>query len=139
MPRLTELERKIASSRITGISVCEMDDKESRLSADRIMFNCAALFGCPLPQTEGFAEILSKELFLFLNEFGYKELTLEEIMLAMRMNARGNLRYPSGMEVEQVQFHGNCFHVDFVSKMLSYYMTMRSNLDTKLKNFIDGY
>jgi hypothetical protein len=116
-----------------------MSEEESRFAADKIMFNCAALFGCPLPQTEGFAEIISKELFLFLNEFGYSELTLEEIMLAMRINAKGNLKYPSGMEVEQVQFHGSCFHVDFISRILSYYMTMRGYLDSTLRNFLDGY
>ncbi len=74
----------------------------------------------------------------YLNEFGYGELTLQEIILAFRLNTHGGLRYPSGLEVERVPFSGVCFNVDFLAKVLANYMAFRNLLDRKFENFLDG-
>jgi len=103
------------------------------------MLRGAAICGCSVPSTEFFAEIIAEELLTFISEFGYKELTFEEILLAMRMNAKGGFKFPTGLELEVVPFFGNCFNVDYFSKVILNYMTIRKFLDRKLQNIIDGY
>jgi hypothetical protein len=110
-----------------------------RVATDKIILSGAAISGCPLPQTEGFAEIISNEIIEFVNEYGYGELTLEEILAALRLNAKGGFRFPTGIEAEHVPFTGNCFNVVYLSKVLSNYKAFRDILDRKLENFIDGY
>lgn len=138
-PNLTEVEKKIAESRLTGKSFFELEENEIRFSTDQIIFRCAAEFGCALPSTEGFAEIISDELLIFIKDFGYGELTVEEVFLAMRLNSKGGLKFPSGVDVEAVVFTGNCVNVNFISKILSNYLAIRNILDRKLQNLLDGH
>jgi len=137
--KLTELEKLIIEARLDGQSFSLMDEVNQRHSCDQIMLKGAAISGCSLPQTDFFAEIISNQICEFIVKFGYGELTLNEIILALQMNAKIGLRYPSGAEVEQSVFIGNCFHVDFLGKVLYNYMSLRNLLDNKFKNVIDGY
>jgi len=103
------------------------------------MLRGAAVSGCVVPGTEFFAEIIAEELTAFILEFGYKDLTYDEIILALRINSKGGYKYPTGVDLEPVVFFGNCFNVDYFSKILSNYMVIRTLLDRKLQNVIDGY
>jgi len=102
------------------------------------MLHGAAISGCPLPSTEFFAEIIADEILDFILNFGYSELTYEEILLALRINSKGGFRHPSGLELETIYFSGNCFNVDYFAKVLSNYSIIRRYVDNKLKNYIDG-
>lgn len=137
--KFNEVEKKIISARLVGLSICQMDENASRLLADQIILKSAYIIGCPTPETEFYAEGLAKEMIEYLNEFGFSELTLSEIILALRFNTKGGLRFPSGLEIDKVSFSGSCFNVDFLSKVLSNYMALRNILDRKIENFIDGY
>jgi hypothetical protein len=137
--KLTEIEKMIIAARLDGNSFSQISDSDQKYGCDQIMLKGAAISGCALPQTEFFAEIISVQICEFISKFGYEQLTLAEIILSLQMNAKVGLRYPSGLEVEQVPFVGSCFHVDFLSRVLSNYMTIRNLLDSKFKNFIDGY
>ena len=103
------------------------------------MLRVASICGCALPNTEFFARFIAEEIATFILDFGYEELTLEELLLAFRFNAKGGMKYPSGTEVDQVPFFGNCVNVDYIAKVLSNYMVFRKVLDRKLQNKIDGY
>lgn len=133
------MEKMIISKRLRGLSFCQLEGNDIRLATDRILLVGAAISGCPLPQTEGFAEILSEEIISFVNDCGYGEYTVEELLLSFRLNAKGGLRFPSGLEVEYVPFAGNCFNVNYFSKVLYGYKTFREILDRKMQNHIDGY
>lgn len=133
------MESRIIKSRLTGVSFCQLTGNDLRVSTDKIIFVSAAIAGCPLPQTEGFAEVISSEIITFITEYGYEELTLAEILTALRLNAKGGLRFPTGIEVDHVSFTGNCFNIVYLSKVLSNYKLFRDILDRKLQNFIDGY
>jgi hypothetical protein len=109
-----------------------------KLDIDQILLRGAAISGCALPSTEFFAEIIGEELEIFIKDFGYSELTTEEILLAMRLNSRGDFKYP-GETIEKVIFFGNCFNVEYFSKILYNYMVLRNILDRKIQNTIDGY
>ena len=103
------------------------------------MLRGAAISGCQLPHTDFFADFIASELKIFINDFGYSDLTYEEIMLALRLNAKGGLKYASGEYQEQVEFFGSCFNVNFIAKILANYCIFRNALDRKLQNQIDGY
>lgn len=110
-----------------------------RHSIDQVMFRGAAISGCPLPQTEYFAAYIAEELEIFIKEFGYGILTYKEILLALRLNSKGGLKTPSGLEIDQIAFSGACFNVDYISKILSNYRAIRNFLDRKFENQLDGY
>lgn len=122
-----------------GDSFESLSEEDVRHATDKIMIRGAAICGCSLPVTEGFAETISNELAIFINEFGYGGMTLSEIFLALHMNASGNLRYPSGDTIERVEFTGHCFNVTFIAKVLNIYKFLRNSLDRKFENQIDGY
>lgn len=116
-----------------------MDEKGIRCAIDQIMFRGAAISGCALPQTEFFAEFIAEEVVVFINEFGYSEYTFDEIILSMRLNSMGGLKRSSGEEIQQIDFFGSCFNVNYISKVLANYALVRNQLDRKLQNQLDGY
>lgn len=132
-------EEKVIEARLTGLSFCQIEESKLRWHIDQIMLRGAAISGCIVPGTEFFAEIIGEELSEFILNFGYKDLTYAEILLALRINSKGGYKYPTGIELEPVVFFGNCFNVDYFSKVLSNYMAIRNMLDRKLQNVIDGY
>ena len=95
--------------------------------------------GAPLPTSEIFAEILAEEIVAFSTECCKGELTLEEILEAIRFNSIEDLKYPSGEYVNRPAFKGSCFHLSFLGHIVYNYSTLRESLDRKLQNFLDGY
>lgn len=116
-----------------------MTKDDLRYSIDQIMLRGAAISGCALPATEFFAGFIADELTIFINEFGFREYTLNEILLALRLNSQGGAKTPSGLPIDQVVFSGVCFNVDYISKVLENYKSVRNYLDRKIENQIDGY
>jgi hypothetical protein len=133
------MERLIIACRLKGNSFIEMEENDRRIALDKIIVRTAAISGCPLPNTDFFADAICEEMYGFMIDFGYEELTLSEITFALRMNMKCGLKYPTGLEIETIAFSGHCFNVTFVSKVLSNYMSLRVLLDRKLQNHIDGY
>lgn len=136
---MTKPEKQIIEKRLDGKCFSEFDEKELRHAIDQVMLRGAAISGCALPITEFFAEFIAAELAVFMIEMGYGDLTLEEILFAMRLNAIGWTKYPSGEVPSQVEFTGHSFNITFIAKVLSIYMSFRNTLDRKLQNQIDGY
>lgn len=139
LKRPTEQEIKIAKARSSGLSFCELNELEARVTIDQIMFRGAAICGCTLPQTEIFAKFIAEEISYFILNFGYGELTEAEILLALRINAFGKIRNPAGEDFEQVQFSGLSMNVVYLGKILKNYKSLRDNLDSRIKNQLDGY
>lgn len=139
LKKISEPEEKIFKGRLNGRSFCELAGNDLQASVDQIMLRGAAISGCNLPGTDFFAQIISQEIITFINEYGYSELTMAEILTAMRLNAKGGLRWPGGDYIEKVYFSGNCFNIDYLSKILSNYKSLRDYLDRRLQNLIDGY
>lgn len=133
MIQMTPTEAKIFEARLTGVSFSQLSEKDLRISVDQIMLRAAAICGCVLPNTEFFAKFISEEISNFIINFGYGEYTLEEILLAFRINAK--LNSDSG----HIHFTGNCINVDYVAKILANYTIYRIVLDRKFQNKIDGY
>lgn len=129
----------IVDARISGLSFCELSEADQSIIATDIVATASAITGCNTPGTEFFFDRLRREIITFVLNFGFRELTEDEIYLALRLNARGGLRMPSGVEIETIPFFGNTFNIDYFSKVLSNYLSLRNLLDRKLQNEIDGY
>lgn len=138
-PKLTPIEKKIIQYRLSGMSFCQLSGDRLKCELDRLILKSAAITGCPLPETELFADTVTSEIIIFMNEFGYETFTCDEILLALRLNSKGGLKWPSGMEIDRISFSGNCFNIDFLAKILSNYASLRNNLERKIQNSIDGY
>lgn len=106
---------------------------------DKLILNCAGITGSGLPQTDFFADIITEQVQTYLMDYGYEILTYAEVMFAMNANEKRNLRLPSGLELEYVTFTGNHFNVAFLAKILNNYLILRTNLDRRLQNLIDGF
>ena len=139
LPKINDAEKLIFESRQKGISFCNIPESEIQWHIDQIMLRGAAIGGCAVPNTEFFAEIIGEELTYFIINSGYGELTYEEILLALRLNAKGGLKHSSGMDIEPIHFFGVCFNIDYFSKIMANYMSFRNQLDRKIQNKIDGY
>jgi hypothetical protein len=120
----------IAEARGNGPSFDDMLLVDREVACDEIMLRIASIYGCALPNTDFFAKYISEEILQFIMKFGYSDHTLEEILLAFRLNCRSQ---------DYVQFTGICVNVDFISRVLATYSEARSLFENKLKNKIDGY
>jgi hypothetical protein len=103
------------------------------------MLRVAAICGCALPNTDFFAKFIGEEIRVFLLDFGYESLTLAEILLAFRLNAKAEMKYPGGQDLEHVHFTGKCLNVDYMASVLENYMIFRKTFDRSLQNKLDGY
>lgn len=128
---------QIIQARSNGTSFSQFDYSEAKTDIDKILLRGAGITGAPLPTTEFFADIISNEVFIFITEFGYKDYTLSEVLLALRINSKGGMMMPSGTRLVPTDFYGHCFHVDFLSKILHNYALLRGQLDRKLENYLD--
>ena len=127
---MTRAERMVVEARGKAHSFEDMQKDDREAASDEIMLRIASICGCALPNTDFFAKYISEEIENFIMNFGYSEFTLEEIILAFRLNACVS---------DQVHFTGFCVNVDFISKVLSNYSDFRKTLENKIKNKIDGY
>lgn len=137
--KLNEVEERIIAARLNGMAFCQIHEKDLKTAMDQIIVRGAAMMGCDLPATEFFARLIADEVEQLIIQFGYSKYTLEEILLSMRLNINGGLRWPSGIEIEHIPFSGRTFNAAFLSKTLMNYKTLRTQLDRKLENFVDGY
>lgn len=125
--------------RLSGFSFSQLSEEDRDHAVDQIIFNACALCGCPQPQTTFFASVISKELNIIILDYGYEELTLQELFTALRINATGKFINPSGEDIPQVQFFGNCIHVTYLASIFKAYKILRTNLDNKFLNKIKGH
>lgn len=130
---------QIVEARMAGKSIWEYSEQEAFKKADEQIAILSAICGAKLPQSTFFADTLANEFLIFLMDFGYAEYSFEEILLAFRINARGSNKYPSGLEVEPIEYKGAHFNIDYAAKVLDNYSKFRNLVDRKFQNFIDGY
>lgn len=129
----------IIDARYDGKSIFEVEEELLRSEVDEVLLRGAAMYGCKLPISDFFANFLYEEVISFVMNFGYAELTFEEIVLAMRLNMVLNFRKINNLDLKNIKFEGETFNVAFLSQVLSLYSEIRENLNKRIKNQIDGY
>ncbi len=120
--QFNEIERKIFDSRQVGKAVSDLSDEELDVSVTGIIFKIAVICGCSLPDQEAHIAALENEFIIFLKDYGYGELTTEEILSAFRMNS-------NGLFDKKVETFGKVFNIDFAGSVIRQYYEKRSDLD----------
>jgi hypothetical protein len=116
-----------------------MTAEELRTTADQIILKCSAYTGAELPATDFFATTLSETIISFLLNMGYSDLNENEIIFSMEMNLNHSYRLPGGMQLVQAEFSGRCVNLTFIANVLSNYMAVRTHIERRFQNLIDGY
>lgn len=125
---LTDLkddELKIIEARQKGKALCDLSGDEFDAALTGIIFNISVICGCQLPTHDVHVNALEKEFTIYLKEYGYYELTPEEILTAFRMNSNFQLE-------EKIETYQAIFNLDFAGKVLTQYINKRWSLDYKL-------
>lgn len=123
MKNFNDKELKIIQARQTGISLCDLTPELFDVSITGILFQVSVICGCDLPTHEVHVNALEKEFSIFLTDHGYSGLTVEEILVAFRMNANGE--FP-----KEVKPYGKVFNIDFASRVLRQYRDKRGFVDS---------
>lgn len=118
-------EKRIVDARQVGLALVDLSQDEFEAALTGIIFNISVICGCQLPTHDAHVNALEKEFAIFLKEFGYGNLTPEEILTAFRMNANFRLQ-------DKVETYGALFNIDFAGKVLTQYRDKRWSLDHKL-------
>lgn len=124
-PRLTDSEQRVLEARQSGYAFVDMSQDEAKTATTGIIFRVSVICGCQLPTHDAHVNALEHEFLTFLNDFGYFSLTVDEVLLAFRMNSAFKLR-------ERVEIYGAVFNIDYAAKVLRLYMLDRYSLDQKL-------
>ena len=135
--QLTQIDKEILRRRINYPTLSELPEDAARVALDKMLFQYAALYGCPMPRSERLAKAISECIQEFVNEF-YDTYSIEEIMYALKINVLEKLVNKSGDDIERVLFYGVFPNAMFLSKVLERYSTQRNNLDMKIREFIDS-
>lgn len=134
-------EAKIIDARNNGFSIGQkaaVSKDRTETEIHKLVYRICSITGADLPPTETYATIVAEEFLIFLLNFGFEDLNLEEMLLAFRLNAKGT-KYPIGLEVDRINLKGSVFNIDSAAKVLVNYMSFRNQLDRKFQNKIDGY
>lgn len=139
--RLAIIEKQVLEARQVGFSLFQIEESEFKAFVCALVFKISAMTGIKLPKELEYIEELEYELGKHLLENTYRELSTEEVHLALRVNLPyplTALRFPSGIEIDRVEPQGDCVSVEYVSLVLRNYKVIRNAIDRKLQNFIDG-
>jgi len=122
---LTQVERTMADARMTGYAISDMNDYEVKAATTGIIFKVSVICGSQLPTHDVHITALENEFVIFLKQPLYEILTVEEILIAFRMNANFQLQ-------DKIETYGAIFNIDYASKILKQFVNKRFAFDRKL-------
>lgn len=106
---------------------------------DELLLVASSVHGVNPPASLSFSQVVSNEIHTMVMEGSFSELGYPEVLLAIRLNGRNDIKFPAGLDLEKIKFFGSFVSVDFISQILMNYMTVRNLIDRKIQNHIDGY
>jgi hypothetical protein len=136
--RLKPYEKIMIENRINGTSLIELTNQELKTLSDVCIFKIAAISGFSLSTDSTFADVLRDEFSIFLIEYGYSNLTFDEIVAAFRLNARGETRYESGDYALQIKPYSSFFNLNYAGEVLKIYLKLRTSFDYKAFQWLEG-
>ena len=129
------MKTRIASK----MAISQMDNEDLEISLNDFIERVALITGIPMPSSEKFLEILVEELIILLKLPKFNNLCTDELLLAARMSVEGGVRFTNGDYMERVDLFGANISIDYISQILTQYLTLRNGLDAMIKNIVDGY
>lgn len=134
----TPIEKMIYDAILNSVEVLSKDNSAESVLA-YLISDIAAITGYLVNQEQSAVISLIKQLKTHLQDFGFSELTYDEILLAFRINSLGNIKYPSGFEKETIYSHSSYLSVMYISKILLMYLDFKKLFFRNLENSINGY
>lgn len=126
--KLTTEQKMIMKSRFIGKSFWEIPEDLRRHTTDEIIIAASAITGAGLPETELLGKYLSEEIVELITNYGYEDLTVEEIISAIRINVTNMIKNPNGEDLPVVELpHRVC--TNFLGGVLRNYKILRNGLD----------
>lgn len=135
---MSAVKKMILEARRMGESFWEVEEDMVRNFTDRVIILTSGLTGTEIPGSELVATAVSDEIVRLLEDFGYSELTLEEIILAVRLNYMPGLKNPVGTDFEKAEA-GKRMNVAFLYRVLYNYKVYRDFMEREFENKIKGY
>lgn len=104
-----------------------------------LVLRISVLAGVDEPKTERALNFFIEELWVLLCLPRFKSLSFDEVLFAFRLNTECDARYVSNEFIDQIEPINEKISIDFISKVLNNYMTLRAGIEVLVKNIIDGY
>lgn len=137
MKNLGSVEKMIYQARIDNKAICEYHEKELQVQIASTILNISVICGAELPSDIDVTKLLCQQFSSFLMKFGYKEITLQEVILAFQLNCKTAVKKSSAIDIETVRFRGRFFNVEYASEVIANYMQYRYIFNRKIENFLD--
>lgn len=122
----------ILEARMDDKTFLDATENDRKVFCDSVLLTGTALVGCKLPETDFFADYLSREISFYLESLAIHSVSLSEILLAMRLNSVSDIRYSSGDYCKPIAFSGSYFNVSFFASVMDRYMAVRNSLNGKI-------
>jgi len=106
---------------------------------DETLYRISKISGVDVKSDEIDFELLKEELIIYLKNFGYLNYTVEEILLAVRLNSTPQYFQKNVLDVEKIKCSVKYLNVSYLSEVLANYSQLRVLVEKKVKNIIDGY
>lgn len=136
--RLTIEQKMVMKARFVGKSFWEIDADKHRHATDEIIIAAAAITGAAMPETELLGKYISDEVIELITNYGYEDLTVEEIITAIRINAANIIKNPFGEDLSVVELpYRVC--TNFLAGVLRNYKVLRNGIDRVIENKLSGY
>ena len=137
--KILSYEKKVLEARVKeNLSISQISDDVLLLEMEEVIYRVSKISGMEFSESQSDLFFLKSELIIFLKNFGYLNLNLDEILLAFRINCDVSVVLKSGIEIEKIKLP-KTISVDVFSSVLKNYMIFRNVVDRKLQNIIDGY
>lgn len=121
-----------------GLSFSQLTEKQRLSVSLETIFKASVLSGIKLPTNEHLISFIEQEFSKYILTFGFKNLNDRELNAAFQINMPKYFSLPSGINLDDVEPFGDTISVSYLGKVLMNYQVIRSMVDRKLKNFIDG-
>ena len=134
---LNNFDKLIYDARIDSSGLFEFGNDDFVDTINDLVMRIHVISGSNLPSTDFLVELLESELSKALNDFKFTNLSINEILLAFRLNCVADCYVE--VEVDYVPLIGGCLNVDYILRVLYNYRKHRHSFERKIQNKLDGY
>lgn len=136
---LNSSDKLIYNARVDSLGLFEFDNNDYVDTVNDLVMRISVISGANLPSNDFLVELLENELSKALIDFKFTNLSINEVLLAFRLNCVANNNINLDVEVDYVPLFGNCLSVDYILKVLYNYRKYRYSFERKIQNKLDGY
>lgn len=129
----------IYNARVDSIGLFEYGDGEFNDTIMDLVMRISCISGANLHPNPIMMDLLESELKKALKEFNYMNLSIDEILLAFRLNCVVHNYVNLDIDVDYVELIGNSLNLDYILKVLYNYRKYRHSFERKIQNKLDGY